>query len=249
MISLSTCTAVPSTWSRHIAVYFSRTCKGCRHAPRMFIIDQNFQYSFFLIPEFLLWASCPWPNHCCLTQVTHGKQKQKTHSCLLPSSSEVSFPWHEWPTSTPAVTLMALAQLSPCLSASGSTLATVLSSEAKNGWTKLFLARNVSSKFRKGREISWTWIMWIMFIYRCFLPTVKLKVRVSLSISLASCLHFSSRKKTTVFKTYLVQWNVGQSSCHDSCWETVRGVPKIITFCPVQWRLLSWLWWRFSISN
>ena len=86
----------------------------------------------------------------CITQVTHGEQKQKMHSRLSPSSSEASFPWPEWPTSTPAVTLTApLSQLSPCLSVSGSTLATVLSSVAKNGWTKLFLARNVSSKFRK----------------------------------------------------------------------------------------------------
>ena len=77
MISLSTCTKVPSMWSRHIAVSFLRTSKGCRHAPRMFIIDQHFLYSFFLILEFLLWTSCPWPNHCCLTQVTHGEQKQR----------------------------------------------------------------------------------------------------------------------------------------------------------------------------
>ena len=112
MISLSTCTTVPAMWSRHIAVSFLRTYKGCRHAPRMFIIDRHFLYSFFLILEFLLWTSCPWPNHCCITQVTHGEQKQKTHSRLSPSSSGASFPWPEWPTSTPAVTLMALAQLS-----------------------------------------------------------------------------------------------------------------------------------------
>ena len=114
MISRSTCTAVPSTWSRHTAVAFLRTYKGCRHTPRMFIMDQNFLYSFFLIPEFLLWASWPWPNHCCLnlTQVTHGEQKQKMHSSLSSSSSEVSLPWPEWFTSTPALTSMALAQLS-----------------------------------------------------------------------------------------------------------------------------------------
>ena len=95
------------------------------------------------------------PNHFCLTQVTHGEQKQKMHSSLSPSSSE-AFPWPEWPTSTPALASMALAQFSPCLSVSGSTLTTVVSSVAKNGWTKLFLARNVLSKFRKGRDISWT---------------------------------------------------------------------------------------------
>lgn len=121
MISLSTCTTVPSMWSRHIAISFLRTCKGYRLAPRMLIMDRHFLYSFFLILEFLLWASCPWPNHCCLTQVSHGEQKQKTHSRLSPSIWEASFPWPEWLTSTPAVTLMALAQLSPFLSVSGST--------------------------------------------------------------------------------------------------------------------------------
>ena len=90
MISLSTCTTVPSVWSWHIT-YKGWTYKGCRHAPCMFIIDEHFLYSFFLILEFLLWTSCPWPNHYCLTHVTHRKQKQKTHSCLSPSSWEASF--------------------------------------------------------------------------------------------------------------------------------------------------------------
>ena len=60
MISQSTCTAVA----------FLQTYKGSRLAPHMFITDQNFLYSFFLIPEFLLQVSCPRPNHCCLRQVT-----------------------------------------------------------------------------------------------------------------------------------------------------------------------------------
>ena len=78
MISLSICTtAVPSMWSRHIAISFLRTCKGCRHAPRMLIMDRHFLYNFFLILEFLLWASCPWHNHCCLTQVSHGEQNKR----------------------------------------------------------------------------------------------------------------------------------------------------------------------------
>ena len=58
------------------------------------------------------------------------------------------------------------------------------------------------------------------FFYRCFLLTVKPKQSQSQSIhfpEIASCLHFSSGGKTIVFETYLVQWNVGQSSCHDSC--------------------------------
>ena len=176
MISLSTCTTVPAMWSRHIAVSFLRTYEGCRHAPRMmFIINQHFLYSFFLILEFLLWTSCPWPSHCCLTQVTHGEQKQKTHSRLSPSSSGASFPWPEWLTSTPVVTLMApLSQLSPCRSVSGATLAAVLSSVAKNGWTKLFLASKVSSKFRKGKDIIPSTCS-KQFVYRCFLLTVKPK--------------------------------------------------------------------------
>ena len=74
------------------------------------------------------------PNHCCLTPVIHREQKQKTHSRLSPSSSGASFPWLEWLTSTPAVTLMAWAQLSPFFSVSGSTLTTVVSYVAKNGW-------------------------------------------------------------------------------------------------------------------
>ena len=79
MISPSTCTTVSSTWSWQIAITFLRTYKWCRHASSVFSIDQNFLYSFFLIPEFLLWSSCPCPNHRCLTLVTHGEQKQKTH--------------------------------------------------------------------------------------------------------------------------------------------------------------------------
>ena len=84
MISLSTCTTVPSTWSSHITVSFLWTYKGYFYAPCMFIIDQNVLNSFFLIPQFLLCTSCPWPNHCCLTQVTHVEQKQKTRSCHHP---------------------------------------------------------------------------------------------------------------------------------------------------------------------
>ena len=79
------------------------------------------------------------------------------------------------------------------------------------------------------------------FFYRCFLLTVKPKQSQSQSIhfpGIASCQHLSSGGKTIVFETYLVQWNVGQSSCHDSCLGNVRGVPKIITFWPVQWKLL-----------
>ena len=80
------------------------------------------------------------------------------------------------------------------------------------------------------------------FFYCCFLLTVKPKQSQSQSIHFpgtASCLHLSSGGKQLCFETYLVQWNVGQSSCHDSCLGNVRGVPKITTFCPVQSKLLS----------
>ena len=65
--------------------------------------------------------------------------------------------------------------------------------------------------------------------------------KVSQSIhfpGIASCLHLSSGGKQLCFETYLVQWNVGQSSCHGSCLGNLRGAPKIITFWPVQWKLL-----------
>ena len=78
------------------------------------------------------------------TGYTRGTKTKDTF--LSPSSSGDSFPRPEWLTSTPAVTLMALAQLSPCFSVSGSKLVTVVLPVVKNGWTKLFLARNVSLK-------------------------------------------------------------------------------------------------------
>ena len=116
VISLSTWTTVSSTWSRHIAIAFLRTYKGYHHAPRVFSIDQNFLYSFFLIPEFLLWASCPCPNHCCLTLVSlHTANKNKTQSSLPPSLSDSWCPWTESLTSTPEPTSVTMALLSSCL--------------------------------------------------------------------------------------------------------------------------------------
>ena len=56
------------------------------------------------------------------------------------------------------------------------------------------------------------------FFYLCFLLTVKPKQSQSQFIrfpGIASCLHLCSGGKTIVFEMYLVQWNVGQSSCHD----------------------------------
>ena len=189
MISLSTYTTVPSMVSQHIAVSFLRTCKGFHHAPRIFTTDQNVLYSFFLILEFFLWTSCPWPNHWFLTRYT--TQETKTKDIFLSVTIQFrsfrsfrsflspSFPWPEWLTSTPVVTLMTpLSQLklqglvydilpleegagkrwSECGYNYHSAFRSLAqhSSVAKHGWTKLFLARNVSSKFRKGREISWT---------------------------------------------------------------------------------------------
>ena len=196
MISLSTCTTVPSMWSRHIAVSFLRTYKGHRHAPRMLIMDRHFLYSFFLILEFLLWASCPWPNHCCLTQVSHGEQKQKTHSRLSPSSWEASFPWPEWLTSTPAVTLMAVAQLSPFLSVSAST-----------HYSGIVCGKKCLNEIQERKRNFMNIIAstcFKQFFYRCFLLTVKPKQSQSQSIhfpGIASCLHLSSGGKTIAFET------------------------------------------------
>ena len=89
-----------------------------------------------------------------------------THSSLSPSSSEASFP--EWLTSTPAVTLMALAQLSPFFSVSASTLTTVVS----------YVARNVDEIQERKRNfmniIPSTCFK--QFFYCYFLLTVKPKV-------------------------------------------------------------------------
>ena len=87
MISLSTCTTVSSTWSGQIAITFLGTFEGCRYAPRVFRIDQNFIYSFVLILQFFLWASCPCPNHCCLALVslhTANKNKIRISHCHRP---------------------------------------------------------------------------------------------------------------------------------------------------------------------
>ena len=84
--------------------------------------------------------------------VTHREQKQKMHSCLSPSSLEASFPWPEWLTSTPAVTLMALAQLSPCLSVSGSTRNTVVSSVAKKWLDKTVPGKKCLTKIQERKK-------------------------------------------------------------------------------------------------
>ena len=185
MISLSTCTTVPSVWSQHIAVSFLRTYEGCRHAPHMFIIDQHCLFSFVLILGFLLWPSCPWPNHWCLTQVTHREQKQKTHSHLSPSSSEASFPWPEWPTLTPAVTLMALAQISPFLSISGLTLMTVVSSVAKKWLDRTVPGKKCLDEIQERKKSFMKVILstcFRQFFYLCSQSSPN-KVRVNLSVS------------------------------------------------------------------
>ena len=144
MISLSTCTTVPSVWSRHIAVSFLRTYKGCRHAWCMLIIDQHFIYSFFVILEFLLLASCPWPNHCCLTQVSHGEQKWHIPVCHHPvqrprfldlngSHQHLQLHWWHWHNYHPSFQSLPQHSLQWC-----------------HMWQEM------STKFRKGREISWT---------------------------------------------------------------------------------------------
>ena len=57
------------------------------------------------------------------------------------------------------------------------------------------------------------------FFCHCFLLTVKPKQSRSQSVhfpGIVSCLS-QQWGKIVVFETYLVQWNVGQSSCYDSC--------------------------------
>ena len=241
MVSLSTCTTVPSTWSQHVS--FLQTYKGCCHAPRMFIIDQ-ISYSFFLIPEFVLWASWPWPNHCCPTLVTlRKKEGKKTHSCQSPSSSEALFPWPEWPTSTPALTLMALAQLSPCFMVSGSTHTTVVLSVAKNGWTKLFLARNGEIQERKRNFINTTPSMCFKQVFLSLL-TARPKQRISQPISQKQHPAYISAVEGKHLCLKCISCSGMQASPH-----VTILVPKIIMFCPVRWKLLSHLWWHSCFSN
>ena len=75
--------------------------------------------------------------------------------------------------------------------------------------------------------------------FKQYLLTVKPKQSQSQSIhfpGIASCLHLSNGGKTTVFETYLVQWNVGQSSWHDSCLGTD---PRDRDACALEWAGLS----------
>ena len=67
------------------------------------------------------------------------------------------------------------------------------------------------------------------FFYCCFLLTDKHKQSRSVCIS-------CSGMRVSPHVTVLV-------------WGTVMGVPNIITFCPVQRKSLSQLWWHFCFSN
>ena len=109
-------------------------------------------------------------------------------------------------------------QLSPCLSVSGSTLVCGETWLDKTVPGKKCLVE-IQKRKRNFMNII-TSTCFKQFFYRCFLLTVKPKQSHSQSIhfpGIASCLPLSSGGKTTVFETYLVQWNVGQSSCHDPC--------------------------------
>ena len=103
------------------------------------------------------------------------------------------------------------AYTSTCLSVSGSTLATVVSPAAKNGWTKQFLARNVSSKFRKGREISLT--VHLLQTLSLLLAHGKAQTKSeSVYLFLRNSIVPTSQQWREN-NCYLVQWNVGQSPC------------------------------------
>ena len=110
--------------------------------------------------------------------------------------------------------LMTLAQLSPFLLVSGSTLATVVSSAAKKGLDKTVRGKKylVEIQERKRNFMNIISSMYFkQFIYHCFLLTVKPKQSQSQSIhfpGIASCLHLSSGGKTIVFETYLVHFPV-----------------------------------------
>ncbi len=88
IISLSTSTTLSSTPSRSITADFFWRYAGCLQELRISSILQNFLYIFFLIPEFRRWADCPILSQLWRLVVTHGTQKQNSHSALsLPLES------------------------------------------------------------------------------------------------------------------------------------------------------------------
>ena len=237
-------------WSRHVAVSFSRTYKGRHHAPHMFIIDRHFLYSFLPDPRISLVNILPMaqpllPN----TGYTRGtKTKDAFPSVTIQFRGLVSLTWMAQIntssyTDGTGTTITLPFSLWLNIHSSGmwqkvawqncswqemsrrnSGRKGIQRYVAKSGMTKLFLARNVSTKFRPERKRNFMNIIpstcFKYFFYCCFLLTVKPKQSQSQSIhfpGIASCLHLSSGGKQLCFETYLVQWNVGQSSCHDSC--------------------------------
>ena len=185
MISLSTCTTVPSMWSRHTAVSFLRTYKGCRHAPRWFIIDQHVLYSFFLILEFFLVNILPMdqpllPN----TGYTWGtKTKDTFPSVTIQFRGLVSLTW------------MAHINTSSYISGTGTTITLPFSLWFNIHYSGIvcgekWLDETVpGKKFLEIHERKRNFMNIIpstcfkQFFCRCCLLTVKPKVRVSLSIS------------------------------------------------------------------
>ena len=88
IISLSTSTTLSSTPSCSITANFFWRYAGCLQELCISSILQNFLYIFFLIPEFRRWADCPIPIQLWRHVVTHGTQKQNSHSALsLPLES------------------------------------------------------------------------------------------------------------------------------------------------------------------
>ena len=233
MVSLSTCTTVPSMWSQHVS--FLQTYKGCRHALRMFIINQTFLQ--FLPDPWISLVSILTMAQPLLPNTGYTQKKKKRRIPVSPSSSEALFPWPEWPTSTPALTLMALAQLSPCFMVLGSTRTTVVLSVAKNGWTKLFWQElscwnsGKEEKFHKHNPIH----VLQTGLFIAAHSQAQTKNQSAHFPGTASCLHLSSGGKTIVFEMYLVHWNVGHSSCHDSCtkYNYVLPSPVKVAFSPV----------------
>ena len=193
MISLSTCTTVPSMWSWHIAVSFLWTCKGCQH----------FLYSFFLILEFLLWTSCPWPN----TGIHRGnKNKKCIPLCHHPVQRPVSLSW--------------MAHINTCSYSDGTGTTVTLpfslwlnthysgnTSVAKKWLDKTVPGKKYHHKFQERKRNFMTIIpptCFKQFFYRCFLLS-QAQMNPSIHFPGIAYAYLSSGGKTIMFERYPLQ--------------------------------------------
>ena len=221
MISLSTCTTVPSMWSRHIAVSFLRRYKGCRHAPRMLIMDRHFPIQFLPDPRISLVSILPMvqpllPNRCFTRRKTKDafewtKTKDAFPSVTIQFRGLVSLTW--------------MAHIKTCsyIDGTGTAITLPFSLCLNTHYSGIVCGKKCLDEIHERKRNFMDIIpstCFKQFFYYYFLLTVKPKQSQSQSIhfpGIASCLHLSSGGKTIVFETYLEQWKVGQSSCHDPC--------------------------------